>query len=503
MDTQQEWDALKGYYRETALLEGASALLEWDERTGLPSLAGNYRADQLTLLAGLIHQRRTDPSLGERLEKLSQTDLAADPNSPVGASLRKLSKDFRRHTRLPMDLVQAISQATVLGQQAWEKARKADDWKMFQPHMETVFGLRRQEAELLADGGSLYDALLDQYEEGANSQVLTKTFADLRDSLVELVKKIAGSATRPDGAAMRRPVSVENQRRISRWMAEKIGYRFDRGRLDETSHPFCTTLGPDDCRILTRYDENFFASGFYGTLHEAGHGTYEQGLPTDWYALPPGMAAGLGIHESQSRLWENFVGRSQAFWDWAFPEVARQVSGSWDGLDSQSVYRDANCVAPSLIRVEADEVTYNLHILIRFELEQQLMTGELAVADAPDAWNERYEHYLGIRPPSAADGILQDVHWSAGLVGYFPTYSLGNLYAAQLMEAAERELGDLASLFAAGEFAPLLEWLQTNVHSRGACYYSDALVEKVTGQPLTAQPLVDYLQKKLAPIYGF
>lgn len=496
------FETLLNYCRETALLEATSALVEWDERTGLPTKAGGYRAEQMTYLSGLIHARRTSPELGDLLASFADSDLASDPHSAPGAALRKLRKDYDRHARLPMELVKAISTATVLGQQAWERARKADDWKQFAPHMEEVFKLRREEAALVADDGSLYDAMLDQYEEGAKSEELTVIFAELREHLVALVQETTESSRRPSGAAMRIPVPVDRQREISRWIAGRVGYSFDRGRLDETSHPFCTTLGPDDCRILTRYDENFFASGFYGTLHEAGHGMYEQGLPGEWYGFAPGMAAGLGIHESQSRLWENFVGRSEAFWKWCFPEVASRVGGVWDSLDCEQVYRDANLVQPSLVRVEADEVTYNLHILIRFEIEQQLMSGLLAVADAPAAWNDKYEHYLGIRPPSDKDGILQDVHWSAGLVGYFPTYTLGNLFAAQLMQAANSQLGDTSAMFAKGEFEPLLTWLQEKVHSAGACYYSDQLLPAITGKALSAKPLVDYLRAKLTPVYG-
>ncbi|QDV27613.1 carboxypeptidase M32 [Aureliella helgolandensis] len=491
------------HVRDTALLESTSALLEWDERTGLPAAAGGYRAEQLTYLCGVIHQRKTDSRYGELLATLRQSDLAQDTTSQVGATIARLHKDFQRNTRLPIDLVQAISKATVLGQQAWEKARAANDWAYFQPYMTEIFLLRRREAELLAEeGGSLYDALLDQYEEGARSEQLTAIFANLRDELVRLVQELADAPHRPTGKSWERAVPVAQQREVSRWIAGRIGYSFERGRLDETSHPFCTTLGPDDCRILTRYQAEFFPSGFYGTLHEAGHGMYEQGLLADWYGLPPGMAASLGVHESQSRLWENFVGRSHAFWKWCFPEVAQRVGSAWQGLSAEDVYRDANLVEPSLVRVEADEVTYNLHILIRFEIEQQLMSGTLEVKDAPAAWNERYQHYLGIQPPSDRDGILQDVHWSAGLVGYFPTYSLGNLYAAQLMEAASDRLGDLDGLFEKGEFQPLLEWLQQEVHVQGFCLHPGTLVEKVCGKSLDAQPLVRYLRRKLEPVYG-
>lgn len=502
--SQDLFEQVASYVRETALLESTLALLEWDERTGLPSQGGAYRAEQSTFMSGLIHQRKTCPKFGEQLQQLGSSSLATgQPDSPQAATIKRLKRDFERNTLLPVDLVQAIAKATVLGQQAWETARAENDWKMFAPHMEEVFSLRQKEAELLSQGGPLYDALLDHYEEGASSEQLTQTFAELRDALIPLVKELSEAPNRPSGSTWKRSVSVDKQRKVSRWIAEKIGYRFDRGRLDETTHPFCTTLGPNDCRILTRYQAEYFPTGFYGTLHEAGHGLYEQGLPTEWYGLPPGTFASLGVHESQSRLWENFVGRSQAFWQWCFPEISKIVGNDWDGQDSESLYRDANLIQPSLVRVEADEVTYNLHILIRFEIEQELLSGKMQVADAPGAWNDKYSHYLGIRPETYREGILQDVHWSAGLVGYFPTYTLGNLYAAQLMQAAEQSLGDLNSLYARGEFAPLLDWLQTNVHAHGFCLHPSKLISQACGgSTLSSAPLVDYLRGKLAPMYG-
>ncbi|MCA9190295.1 MAG: carboxypeptidase M32 [Planctomycetales bacterium] len=506
MDIDHTFQETKTYVSRTALLESTLALLEWDERTGLPSQGGAYRAEQITHLSGLIHRRRTAPELGAWLQELSAGPLASNATSPVGATIAKLFKDYKRHAQLPIELVEATSRAVALGQQAWEKARELDSWNDFAPHLKTIFDLRREEAQLLCerpnpDATDLYDALLDQYEEGARTQQLTNTFAALRDELVPLVSNLTIAPNRPTGHCWQYPVPVDRQRRISKWIAEQIGYDFSRGRLDETTHPFCTTLGPNDCRILTRYQEKYFPSGFYGTLHEAGHGIYEQGLPDKWYGLPPGAACSLGIHESQSRLWENFVGRSFAFWRWCFPLLAKQLNGAWKSLSAEHVYRDVNLVAPSLIRVEADEVTYNLHILIRFELEQSLLSGELSVADAPDAWNERYQHYLGIRPSTHRDGILQDVHWSAGLIGYFPTYTLGNLYAAQLVEAAERQLGPLTEQFTKGDFNPMLSWLRENVHAHGRCQSAPDLMLKATGQQLNHRPFVKYLSNKLAPIY--
>jgi carboxypeptidase Taq len=501
MAHQETWNEIRAFVGDTAMLEAAVALLEWDDRTYLPSRGGAYRAEQTTLLSGMIHRRLTDPWLGEKLQALSTSDLMGDPHSPTAASIRVMLKDFRRNSRLPVELVEATTKATVLGQQAWEAARAADSWSAFEPHMETIFSLKRQEAELLRDAGTLYDALLDQYEDGANSQSLTGVFAGLRDSLILLVKDLNESSQKPDGKSWRRSVPIDLQRKTSHWVAQRIGYEFERGRLDETSHPFCTTLGPDDCRILTRFQTEYFPSGFYGTLHEAGHGMYEQGLPADWYGLPAGAAASLGVHESQSRMWENFVGRSREFWQWCLPELQSQLAGAWDGLSSEQLFRDANRVQPSLIRVEADEVTYNLHILIRFEIEQELIRGELKVADAPQAWNDRYQQYLGIRPQTYAEGVLQDIHWSAGLIGYFPTYTLGNLYAAQLMEAARFQMPDLDRDFARGDFRPLLAWLRQEIHGLGQCFHPGELIQKACGMTLDSGPLVNYLRQKLEPMY--
>lgn len=500
--SQEIFDLVMEHGHDTSKLEGALALLEWDEHTYIPPDAGAFRAEQVGLLSGLIHQRRTNEQLGQWLRQLADSTLAHERHQPVGAAIAGWLRDYEKHVKLPQRLVEEMAKATSLGQQAWVAARTADRWQDFEPHLKTIVGLKREEAQLLAEDGQLYDALLDQYEEGAKSADVAAMFANLRDELVKLLADLADRGTAPSGQTWKRPVALPLQREASQWIAARIGYSFQRGRLDETAHPFCTTLGPADCRILTRYLEDNFASGFYSTLHEAGHGMYEQGLPTNWYGAPPGSAASLGVHESQSRLWENFVGRSQSFWKWCFPELQQKFGSAWLGLDWMQAFRDANRVERSLIRVEADEVTYNLHILIRFELEQELIGGDLQVTDAPQAWNDRYERYLGIKPPSARDGILQDVHWSAGLMGYFPTYTLGNLYAAQLMEAISAQLGNVDELLAAGEFRGILQWLRDKIHVHGRCLPPAELIKQATGQSLSAQPLVAYLRKKLEVAYS-
>ena len=495
---QQTYD----YVRETALLDNVLALLEWDERTGLPSRAGEGRAQQVTFLSGLVHQRKTGAQFGDWLNELAQSELAEQPDSPVGASIRGMKRDFDRNIQLPESLVKRIAHAVTIGQQVWSEAKPNNDFAAFLPHLESIVQLRREEATILSKGASCrYDSLLDQYEEDAKTEAVATVFTDLKKRLVPLVQKLTQSKTGPDGKSLAGIFDVAKQKEFSRWVAEKIGFQFERGRLDETDHPFCTTLGPHDHRILTRYYEDSFGSGLYGTLHEAGHGMYEQGLPTEWFGLPAGSAASLGVHESQSRLWENMIGRSKAFWSWCLPH-AKKWFPQLKTASVDSIYADLNRVEASLIRIEADEATYNLHILLRFELERELIDGHLQCEDLPTAWSDRYEAYLGIRPANDSEGVMQDVHWAAGLIGYFPTYTLGNIFAAQLMNAANDSLGDVPSMIEKGDFQPLLQWLRTSVHQYGRCLKPTALVAKATGFPLSSEPFIDYLSEKLTPLYS-
>lgn len=502
MTDQKTFDQLAQFTRETALLESVSYALEWDERTYMPTGGRAYRADQVTYLAGMAHRRRTDPQMGDWIAELQQSELASDRHSDAGATIHRIGRDFERACKLPQDLVEALSRATVVGQQRWEDARKANDFAAFLPALEEIIRLKIESAERLADGGNLYDALLDEYEEDAKSEQLTEVFRNLRSELVPLVAAIRDSKTQPQTELLRRSFPVEAQRLFSKRAAEAVGFDFERGRLDETSHPFCTSLGPSDCRILTRYDEHWFPGALYGTLHEAGHGIYDQGLRGDQFGLPPGTYVSLGIHESQSRMWENMVGRSLPFCQHFYGELQRSFPAALSDVDVDAFHFAVNTVAPSLIRVEADEVTYNLHIIIRFELEQMLISGQLQPKDLPEAWNQKYEEYLGITPPDNADGVLQDVHWSAGLIGYFPTYTLGNLFAAQLFDAAGDELGDLNAMFARGEFRPLREWLNENIHRHGRVYSPNELIQRATGKPISSAPLVNYLKQKFGQLYA-
>lgn len=489
--------------QQTALLGSTLGLLGWDERTYMPPAAGGYRAEQSAFLAGLIHARQTSPEVGEWLAVLEGSELAADPHSDSGCVIHKLARGYRKKARLPQRLVEELARVSSLGEQAWQEARAADDFGRFAPLLEQTLRLKREEASAYGYQESVYDPLLDDYEPGESTSNVARVLGELRGRLAPLVQKIVGSAQGPDTGPLDRDWPIEAQARFGRLAAEAIGFDFSAGRLDVTAHPFCGGAGPRDVRLTTRYAPEDFPGAFYSTLHEAGHGLYEQGLPAEWYGLPTGEAVSLGIHESQSRMWENLVGRSRAFWDHFFPKLREHFPDQTRGVHADDFYRAVNQSRPSLIRTESDEATYNLHIIVRFELEQALLGGELAVADLPEAWNAKYHELLGVVPPSAADGVLQDVHWSAGLFGYFPTYALGNLYAAQFFEQAERDLGGLNGLFAKGEFAPLLEWLRAKVHRHGQRYSASELVQHITGGPLTSDSLMRHLETKFGALYGF
>jgi carboxypeptidase Taq len=495
------YDQVCRYARETALLSSIEAVLGWDERTMLPPAGASHRAEQMTLLSGMIHQRVTNREYGRWLAELSETDLAADPHSDSAATIRRLKRQHDKKVKLPKSLVEDLTRTSVLGQQAWQEARRNDDFSAMRPWLEKTFALKRQQAEALGYAEQPYDALLDDYEPEERTGHVADVLRQLREQLMPLVDSIRGSSRRPDTSILQRPFPVDLQKAFGRDAAERIGFDFRRGRLDVTAHPFCSGLGPGDCRITTRYNERFFNEAFFGTLHEAGHGIYEQGLRSDQYGLPLGEAVSLGIHESQSRLWENLVGRSRPFWEFFFPQAQQRFPEALGDVAPDEFYFAINDVRPSLIRVEADEATYNLHILIRFELEQALLDGDLLVADLPAAWNDKYRQYLGIEPPNNAKGVLQDVHWSAGLVGYFPTYSLGNLYSAQFFAAADADLGGLGEQFARGEFRPLREWLNEKIHQQGQRYSAEELARRATGKPLSPEPLIDHLRAKFGPLY--
>ncbi len=494
------YDEIVSLHREVALLGTSSALLAWDQETFMPKGGGDVRADQLALLARLQHERATDPRLAEWLAACREDALlAADPDR--AANVREWQRDFDRATRLPAALVAELAAAESRAQQAWADARAKDAFARFRPWLERMVALQQQKADCLrAPQQSRWDALADLYEPGMRSAELQALFTPLRAQLTRLRERLAGGRA-VDDAWTRQPVDEARQEAFVRTVVAAIGFDFRTGRIDRSAHPFCTRTGAD-VRLTTRFRPDAALDALGSTMHEGGHGLYEQGLEPTRFGTPLGEACSLGIHESQSRLWENHVGRSAAFWRWCLPFAQQQLGGAWREVDAAQCFRAANVVQPSLIRVEADELTYDLHVMVRFQLEQALIDGALGVANLPGEWNRLYRDYLGIVPPDDRSGCLQDVHWSCGLFGYFPTYTLGNLYAAQFMAAAARALGDLDGQLARGEFAPLREWLRRHVHQHGRRLEPGELCRVLTGAPLSPEPFLRYLEAKLSEVYA-
>ncbi|MGC8967925.1 MAG: carboxypeptidase M32 [Thermus sp.] len=510
MTPETAYQNLLEFQRETAYLASLGALAAWDQRTMIPKKGHEHRARQMAALARLLHQRMTDPRIGEWLAKVEGSPLVQDPLSDAAVNVREWRQAYERTRAIPERLAVELAQAESEAESFWEEARPRNDWQGFLPYLRRVYALTKEKAEVLfalppAPGdppyGELYDALLDGYEPGMRARELLPLFAELKEGLKGLLDRILGSGKRPDTALLRRPYPAEAQRRFALELLGACGYDLEAGRLDPTAHPFEISIGPGDVRITTRYYEDFFNAGIFGTLHEMGHALYEQGLPKEYWGTPRGEAVSLGVHESQSRTWENLVGRSLGFWERFFPR-AQEVFPSLRDVRLQDFHAAINAVEPSLIRVEADEVTYNLHILVRLELELLLFRGELALEDLPGAWEEKYRAYLGVAPKDYKDGVMQDVHWSGGLFGYFPTYTLGNLYAAQFFQKAEAELGPLEPLFARGDFQTFLDWSRKRIHAEGSRFRPKALVERVTGEAPSSRPFLDYLERKFGALYA-
>ena len=504
MSAKEAYDKLLTIVREIGTLESCAAVLGWDERTYMPRGGAEHRASQLSLLAGMVHEKFTDPKVGELLAEIEGSDMLGDPESVEAVNVRELRRQYDKNTKLPKDLVEETTRVTTLAQGEWVTARKNSDFKHFQPWLEKVLALMVRRAEAYGYGGELYNGLLDDYEPGATVDEIAEVFKNLRVDLVELLGKIKGGSKKPDASIVERTYPVEKQKVFGEAVAQAMGYDFQSGRLDITTHPFCTGIGPGDTRITTRYNPHRLNDALFGIMHEAGHGLYEMGLnKKDYYATPMGESVSLGIHESQSRMWENQVGRSRAFWKYFFPQAQRIFRDSLGDVTLDEFYGAVNNVAPSYIRVEADEATYNLHILLRFELERAMLSGDLKPADVAGEWNRRFKEYFGIEVDKDSNGCLQDVHWSAGLIGYFPTYTLGNLYSAQFFAKARADIPDLIEQFAKGDYSGLLAWLREHIHQHGQRYRAYDLVKKVTGAPLSHKSLIDYMNKKYGEIYGF
>ena len=494
MDSYEEFLSLA---REFSDLTHAQTLLSWDQETYMPPKAAQQRASSLGAMAGVLHEKLVAPRLIGLVTELSEAQLEGDRR----VNIRELKREQDRAAKVPQALVVKLTETESLAHGAWVEAREKSQFELFRPWLDELLELKREVAHLVGFEGSIYNAFLDIYEPGARIEDVGPVLEDLGRELIPLVEGIAQTGKKPGALLSGKEFPLHQQEAFGKRVLAELGFDLEAGRLDVSVHPFCTSLSPTDVRLTTRYSTQEFTQSLFGIIHECGHGLYEQGLPAQATGTPLCRAVSLGIHESQSRLWENMVGRSREFWEHYLPSLKESFPQQLSGLDLESFYAAANHVEPSMIRVEADEVTYNLHILLRYELEVGLVEGDIATADLPQAWTDGMQKYLGIRPPTDAEGVLQDVHWSFGLIGYFPTYALGNLYAAQLFAAAKQQIPGLMSAISKGSFGTLLAWLRQHVHERGARLHAGELIEAVTGAPLQSSYLMDYLKTKFGQLY--
>jgi carboxypeptidase Taq len=500
-DPMQDYQKLLARLSEVRNLRHAAAVLEWDQQCYMPPGGGHDRAEQLATLGKLAHQIYTAPETGALLAAAEAAAAGREPHSDERLTLRVVRRDFDKATKLPTELVTELARATAIAHEVWVKARKDSDWAQFAPTLEHLLGLSRQVAEAHGYEDRAYDALLDQYEPGMKTADVERVFDELRPGLVALVGELA-AAPQVDDSVLKRDYDPARQKAFGEMIAGKLGYDFTRGRQDVAVHPFCTSFSRNDVRITTRFQPNWLPAALLGTVHETGHALYEQGFDPRDDDTPLSRAASLGFHESQSRLWENIVGRSRGFWQVHFGTLQQHFPGVLDDINVDAFYRAVNRVEPSLIRVEADEVTYCLHIMLRFEMEKGMIDGSIAVRDIPEAWNARMRDYLGVVPSDDAQGCLQDVHWSGASFGYFPTYALGTILSAQLFDKAQQDNPAISTDLARGEYASLLAWLRDKVHRPGGRWLPAELVERVCGEPAQSRSYLTYLNTKFRDVYG-
>ena len=490
---------LKTHLGEIHDLNMASSILEWDQETKMPAAGANARAAQLATLAKFAHELFVSNTTEKLLTGLEKESFEYD--SDEAALLRLTRREFEKSSKLPSEFVAEKSRVKALALSVWREARATNDFQKFAPNLEQTYALARRKADYLGFVEHPYDALLDEYEPGLTARVVETTFADLRDQTVPLVKAIAAKGPATDYGILTRECDEQTQEAFGLEVAQAFGYDLSRGRLDRAAHPFQTAFSRDDVRMTTRYDRAYFPMALFGTLHETGHALYELGTAAELARTGLAQGTSLGIHESQSRMWENLVGRSRAFWKHWYPRFVAHFP-QFSDVSPEELYKAVNRVQPSLIRVEADEITYNLHVMLRFELEKAMLEGSLQASELPEAWNAKMQSYLGITPPDDATGVLQDIHWSMGLIGYFPTYTLGNILSVQFLETAKTTIGDTDAMFANGQYAPLLGWMRENIHRHGKKFKPEELIERATGSGITAKPYVAYLTKKFGDIYG-
>lgn len=479
-------------------IKNASALLQWDQETYLPPKGAHFRGQQISTLSELAHQQFSDDKLGDLLQELaSRGDLSFEQQRNVERTL----EDYTRNKKYSSAFVRKLSEQVNKAFHSWIESRKQNAFLVFSPDLDNLVALKKEETDILGYEGHPYNALLDEFEKGATVELVDRTFAGLLPSLKALTDKIA-ARPQVDDSFLSQHFPKQQQWDWGLYLLRQLNYDFEAGRQDLSEHPFSISFGPQDVRITTRVDEADFGNMTWSTIHEAGHALYEQGLPSAEYGLPSGEACSYSIHESQSRLWENNVGRGLPFWQHYFPELQRHFPQQFGNLDAGQFYRGINKVQPSLIRTEADEITYHFHVFIRYELEKRLIEGSISTGDIPAFWNEQYKKLLEVDVPDDKRGCLQDVHWSHGSFGYFPTYSLGSFYAAQFFQTAKAQLGGLEEDLRGGQTAPLLAWLRKEIHAKGRLYQSEELCAAVSGQGLDVSYFLGYLLQKYTNIYN-
>ncbi len=491
---------LKTLSAEIIDIQNATALLGWDQQTYMPPGGAEDRGDTISTLSNLIHQKITSPEMGQLLENLRSLQASLNPDSDDARLIKISRRDYEKRVKVSSEWVVEFAKVTAMAYSSWQEAKAKSDFSIFQNHLEKIVALRRDYSSFFAPFDHIYDPQLDDFEPGMKTAEVQAIFNQVRPVQVSLIKRITGQ-TAVDDSFMRKKYDEKDQWNFGVEVITRFGYDWNHGRQDKSVHPFTQGFGAGDVRITTRVEPERMATALFGTMHEAGHALYELGIDRSLRRTPLASGASMALHESQSRMWENLVGRSLSFWKFFYPRFKEIFPNQVDNVSLATFYRGINRVQPSFIRVEADEATYNLHIMLRMELEIALLEGSLAVKDLPQAWNQRMREYLGVLPSNDTLGVLQDVHWSGGSFGYFPTYALGNLVSVQLWEVIQKDLPNLDSQIAHGEFSELLAWLRQKLHRHGAKFEPQELVQKITGSKINPQPYLLYLQAKYGENY--
>ena len=498
--TDEKYRKLESLQNEISDITGAIAVLGWDQQTYMPQGGSEDRGDQLSTLARILHLKITSDEIGKLLEDLLPYASQLDPDSDEARLIKVTRREYSKRTRVSPDWVEEFARVTTVAETAWEQARETSDFSIFRPFLETIVRLERDYAQFFAPFEHVYDPLLDNYEPGLKTADVKEIFDVLRPQQVELIRKIM-EKPQVDDSFLHMPYPEKEQWDFGVSILTDMDFDWKRGRQDKSIHPFTTSFGLGDVRITTRVETDQSIVSLFSSMHEGGHALYEQGISPKLRRTMLATGASMAVHESQSRMWENLVGHSEAFWRHYYPRLQQTFSSQLGNVDWFTFYKGVNKVEPSLIRVASDEATYNLHIMLRLQLEISLMEGSLEVKDLPEAWNAGMKEYLGLIPPNDASGVLQDIHWSGGSIGYFPTYALGNLISVQLWEQINKDIPDLEQQIGAGKLGGLLDWLRKNIHQYGAKFEPQELIRRVTGSRIDPKPYVRYLQEKFGQIY--